>query len=112
MRPHFIRVGSHKYSVVFSSEDLALIGLREKADLLGHTNHWNLTITIHNNLSHTIERESLLHEVIHAIWTVSGMDVIKDPISEEAMVRCVEHVFFQVLTNNPIFLRYLADKEK
>ena len=111
MRPHFIRVGAHKYDVVYSTEELALVGLREKATLLGHTDHWGLMITIHSDLSHTVERETLLHEVIHCIWTVSGVSSLKS-ITEEQMVRGVEHVFFQVLTNNPIFLKYLLDKEK
>ena len=111
MRPHFIMVGSHKYTVTYSTEELAITGLRIKATLLGHTNHWALTITIQEGLPHTIERETLLHEVIHAIWSVSGVGEDKS-MEQETMVRGVEQIFFQVLTNNSTFLKYLTDKEK
>jgi hypothetical protein len=56
---------------------------------------------------HPIEEgDTLLHEILHAIWSSMGMH--HGPLEEEAIIHRLSTGLFQVFLDNPEVLRYLA----
>lgn len=72
----------------------------------GRTDHPNATITLSSELSKDVLRATLLHELLHAMWTsICGQQVINQPETEtdreEWLVRLVSDPLLLVLRDNP-----------
>jgi hypothetical protein len=52
--------------------------------------------------------DTLLHEVLHAIWDVSGFDVMPD-LHEESIVRGMATMLSAVLRDNPQFAKFVLE---
>lgn len=57
--------------------------------------------------SHAQTVETLIHEVLHAIWDLAGVRNVKKP-SEEYLVTVQASIFTQVLQDNPEFGAFIA----
>jgi hypothetical protein len=62
------------------------------------------------NMKHQNASDTLLHEVLHAIWNESGLDHIID-LNEETIVRTFATWLRMVVTQNPQFLEFIVDSE-
>lgn len=52
--------------------------------------------------------DTLLHEVLHAIWDVAGFDVMPD-LHEESIVRGMATMLSAVLRDNPQFAKFVLE---
>lgn len=68
-----------------------------KEPLWGETHPFEYWIKV--NASHSIEVQeaTLFHEAIHAALGVAGLNEILDEKTEEAVVRCLENAFAEIV---------------
>lgn len=66
------------------------------------------TIFINPNQHPDRAGDTLLHEVLHAIWDLSGFDVMPD-LHEETVVRSFASWLSQVLKDNPELTKFVTD---
>ena len=58
-------------------------------------------------------RDTLMHEVMHAVYSETGLGaIIKGDDDEETVVRLLTTGFLQVLRANPQFAKLLTEKDK
>lgn len=93
-------------------ERLRVIGKRwtvrwdyDNADEYGICDHNSQTLHIQSNLAPDTERDTLLHEVLHAVDEAMGTHL------EEAQVRSLATGLLAVLADNPSFVRYLTRRD-
>ena len=55
--------------------------------------------------------DTLLHEVLHAIWDVAGFDVMPD-LHEESIVRGMATMLSAVLKENPQLAKFILEPNK
>jgi len=65
-------------------------------------------IYLSQNMKHHQASDTLLHEVLHAIWSESGLDYIPD-LNEETVVRTLATWLRLVLVDNPDFARFVLN---
>jgi len=118
MRPVKARVGNYIYEIAWQEGRLD--------DDAGHSSFGvhdpvALRITIRSDSNEAVQRQTLLHELLHACWYASAGHAIaqafaddglrKDVDMEEIFVQCIEGPLHGVLTNNPKLLGWLTDRE-
>lgn len=101
--PTRVKIGAHSWKV---SE---LVEIEADQWLFGRTRpRWSL-IEITKGQSASQKRDTVLHEVLHAIIE-QGSTFIEDHV-EEALVRDISPLLLGVLRENPNLLKFLLDKE-
>lgn len=103
MRPKNIKVGPYTYDISFGKKKTEL---SDNSELIGETNFQNLLIWIKRG-KNVIERETLLHEIIHSIFAVSGVSNKFSYDEEELIVSSISPYLFMVLLDNPNTLEFL-----
>lgn len=112
--PTSIMVGAYRWTIV-SGDPTATKKMRKKGkgdeELFGTTTLKTATITIAHDLDAIIERETLLHEVLHACYAVAGnphhLLTGKGMDHEEVAVATLSPTLFGVLRANPALVSYL-----
>lgn len=87
--PSKIKIGAHE----------VMVKKRKMDELYGEFDKDSLTITIDNTKPITIQEETFIHEIIHAINWLAGIE-IKDEEKEEKNVQALGHLLYQVLKDN------------
>lgn len=100
-RPSAIRVMGRTYAVVWEND--SHLG----TDNLGRTYNSQCAITVKNDQHPIEEADTLLHEILHAIWYC--MSIAEGGADEEAVVRRMSSGLIQVFMDNPQLLNYFAD---
>lgn len=72
----------------------------------GECDRTRLVIKIRSDLHPLKKRETLLHEILHAVWNASGVDYVKP--GEEGYVFLISTYMFQVLVDNPNVVAWLT----
>jgi hypothetical protein len=67
-------------------------------------------IYLSRNMLHQQASDTLLHEVLHAIWNEAGLDHIPD-LNEETIVRTMSTWLRIVFVNNPNFAKFVLNAE-
>jgi len=101
-RPERIKIISKRFTINYvpeGTEDLS----EEK---MGLCDTLNQTIWIQNDLKEDTQRETLLHEILHAISDEMGLNLA------EAQVAGIAIGVLAVLMDNPSFAKFLLKKEK
>ena len=100
--PKKIQIGPFVYSV--KCDDAAKTVLNSDH---GETDGARLEIRINPDSADLVQREVLLHESLHAIAAVAGLDHELGEELEEKIVRRIAPVLFDVLLRNPKLVDYL-----
>lgn len=95
-----IRVGPYRISVDWMSKR----ELKKYENASGFFFGDEARIGIKDSLDIDVEREVLMHEVLHACIEVSGLD---DEEAEERVIRALAPTLVDVLQRNPKLVRYL-----
>lgn len=114
MIPESVKVGPHTYSVGNDDRELRIAGREMDADLIGHSDHVHLRITVESGLAHSLEQETVLHEVLHCVFSITNLaDELneKDEGNEEKFIQRISPLLLQVIQENPELMRYLYEKE-
>lgn len=89
-----LRIGPHDFEVIF---EVGLLG----EDEVGLCVMRDLAIHIHPDLTGTLRAETLLHEVIHAIWALNALD----DAPEETATSTIAAALLQVFRDNEWFAK-------
>ena len=86
-----IRIGPLDYKIK------TVIGLNENGQKIdGQVHHWKSLIRLEQEMNAQCTRETLWHEVLHAILTQAGYSE-----QNEAMLEAISHGVMGVLRDNP-----------
>lgn len=97
-KPRKVRIMGADYKIVF----------KRLPDLFGKCNYTDRVIFINTDHSEAIQRESLLHELLHAILEeCSEIDEAECKDREEKVIRYMSPRLFQIMCDNPRFSDYL-----
>ena len=100
--PKKIKVGAMRFEVRLASE-LADDGK------YGATNVWGQSILLQPGQAADFERDTLLHEVLHAIVAESGLRAwFTDQDKEEELIRVLAPALLEVLRENKSLVGYLC----
>lgn len=100
LRPNQVRVMGRIYKILFVGDCTI------EHENLGQCDHKKLTIAIQDHQAPVEEADTLLHEILHAIW--HQMSINCGPLDEEPIVRRMTSGFMQVFLDNPELLKYLS----
>lgn len=104
--PKKIKIGYLTHKVVYGH-----IKSSKKEDYrLGETHSYKGIIKI-APANKTVEKETLLHEILHAALAVSGQTQFLTAKEEERIVSSLSPYIFQILRDNPILVSYLTESE-
>lgn len=78
--PKKVRIGAHWYSIEFGCWD---------EDWIGETSNQHLYIRIQEHLQESMKKETLLHEILHALWYCSSVR-LNAAIEASAFGRTIE----------------------
>lgn len=107
-----VKIGPYTYKIKFVKQpaDFVDLGtLPEEGDLDGFCDNTNFMIYIKKAQTKMALKETLLHELIHAIWYVSGMCRFEGETSEEMYVSVFAPYLTTVLIQHPKVMEYLND---
>jgi hypothetical protein len=116
IRPKSISIGAKSYKVFWKESDwLHRPNAAKDESCWGSTDHMTLGIWINPIINEQNKRETLLHEVLHAIHGSSGGDIATEAMghmdgvvdTEEYIVSRIESHLFGFLRDNPAALNYL-----
>lgn len=99
--PSTIRVGAATYSLVVEP-------IQGEDPEYGNCDTHTQVITISSNQTAQSAGDTLLHEVLHAIWNESGLAFIKRP-DEETVVRITATWLRMVFIDNPLVHKFVMD---
>jgi hypothetical protein len=99
--PKVVQVGPYTYKVVLLA--------KEMSELYGETDSREQAIRLHPDQARDSMADTLLHEVLHAVWHCSGLHDGK--YNEEQVVRGLTTWLLLVLRDNPELVSYLCEEE-
>jgi len=104
-KPTKFKTGFYNWKIVWSEEPVS--------EMFGKTDEASKVITIYKHINKEVERETLFHELLHAIGEDKFLSVFhfepdkKEIDREELMVRLLSPVLMQTLSDNKDLTRYL-----
>jgi cob(I)alamin adenosyltransferase len=97
--PTLVKIGAVDYKILLEGAE---------ADEYGSCDTATQTIHISKNQTAQTVADTLLHEIMHAIWNESGIFILKRP-SEETIVRTMSTWVRMVLRDNPHVAAFIFD---
>lgn len=102
MIPKKVIIGPYEYVIECSDKSRAILGLD-----FGETDIEKLEIRLHPDRHPQVQKETLLHETLHACMNVAALDHELGEELEEKVVRRLTPVLMCVLTRNPAWLKVI-----
>lgn len=99
-RPKILRVMGRDYTITFEREATF------KSAAAGLCDNQKMAITIMDEQHPVEELDTVIHELLHAIW--HHMSMGEHPPEEEVLVRKTAGGLTQVFLDNPILIRYIS----
>lgn len=95
-----VKIGPFTYDVIYS------VDVSEQSSSYGSINHSSFKIFIDSSKPKQRQEESFVHEVIHGIFSASGLgdrvsDGVKHPAQEEEMTGVLGTWMYQFVMDNP-----------
>ncbi len=106
--PDYVDIGPHRYTIVCDEAAIDKVSREEQDDLLGHTDHGTTTITLSPDQSASMLADAVLHEVLHALTSVTGIANDLGDDDDEAMVNRLSPALLDALRRNPALTAYLV----
>lgn len=97
-RPTIVRILGRDYSIDYELDNGDLGSCDTNAN----------EIEIMEGLPPVEERDTVLHEILHGVWALMGIDY---PKIEETIVNRLATGLTQVFQDNPELMKYLSSKE-
>jgi hypothetical protein len=108
--PKRIKVGPVSYELSSSRAEINEASVSEKVSLIGYADHSLLKIILHPDMAAGRKREVLLHETLHCLTTLAGINAELDEDDEEKFVNRLAPVLLDLLRRNPRLVGYLTDQ--
>lgn len=112
--PAAVTVGPFRYEVSCDQAAIDRAGQEAGANLLGQHSPRAGTIALAPDLSGDAEAETLLHEVLHALFDATGVgggdgdETLLDRDAEERLIRQCSPMLLDLLRRNPDLVAYLT----
>jgi hypothetical protein len=106
IRPTEVRIGQTIWAVKWDSELLSLLDEVDGEPKLGLCLTDQNQILLRENLVPAMERDGLLHELLHAITHTYSM---KWKANEERMIQKLSPLLLDTLRGNPVVLAFLTE---
>lgn len=109
--PTHVKVGAAVYRVKSSKRawKRRLSKSGEAHTTRGATSVHKHTIWTDPSGSEALVRETLLHEVLHALFDDSGWFIDNEDDNEEKVIRALSPRLYAVLVENPLLVAYLSE---
>lgn len=106
--PYRIQVGPHTYRIVADKNEINRLSVEADETRLGECDPKTLTIFVDPTQADTMLRDTVLHELLHALMDLigAGDDIARD--LEERLVRRLAPVLLELLTRNPKLIEWLT----
>jgi hypothetical protein len=105
--PASVQVGPYRFTVITDGQSIAKMRRdSDSACRIGETDIATQTITVDGTLAADVLAETLLHEVMHAIWRTVGRDSWTED-SAEAKVLEFAPTLLDTLRRNPDLVAFL-----
>ena len=108
--PKMVKVGPYKYSIVTDRTKCRNASKKKDKYLWGETSPVYQTIYLNPDQGADSKADTLLHELLHAVWYHQGMREHKIE-SEEQIVATLAPGILDVLRRNPKIVEYLVNGE-
>lgn len=95
-RPAYIQVGPLRWTVVWEGHE---------DGSYGSCDTYTLTINIRDDLAPDLERETVMHELLHAVYRTAGID--STVMREEQIVSALSPHLMDAMLRTPGLLSYL-----
>lgn len=106
--PAIVQVGPMRYEVLVDELAILKAGLEEEADLHGSCDERTQRIVLNPASAPDILAEAFLHEVLHAVCFLTGVDHALGPDKVEAVIRSMSPALLDVLRRNPDLVTYVT----
>ena len=107
--PYQIQIGPHTYHINTHQPDLDRETLKDSTHPnLGLCDPTTLTIYMTVHQAPSQQQDTLLHETLHALFSLIGAGEDIDHDTEEKLVRRLAPALLQTLQNNPQLVHYLT----
>lgn len=106
--PRRVHVGPHTYRVVCDAVAMAVECRDAGEDLVGRCSHRTLTIHIEPDQAASQMRDTLLHEVLHAVANMTALDGEWGDEREEETILRLAPALLDVLRRNPRLVAFLT----
>ena len=108
MIPKVIHIGPHPYTVVVDEERINKESVEAKTRLLGYCDSERSEMILRPGQSDSQQKDTILHEVLHAITHQTGIQHELGDDDEEKMVVRMTPLLLLVLQSNWDLVEYLA----
>ena len=108
-RPRKVSVGPFPYKLIWDQAKLDRAGhVDGEAELNGYCDANKLEILVRPDLPHERIRETLCHELLHAMFNAAGISDELKGDKEERLVNRLSPLFFEVVRGNAEVIRWLT----
>lgn len=103
-----VKIGLYTYKVKFVKHPARSSSEKpvRKMDIDGLCDNPTQTIYVRNTLTEVAQKDTLIHELLHAIWYVSGY-LMLDDLPEESAVRILSPWLTGMIIENPELMEFL-----
>lgn len=117
--PRKVKIGVHTWRVKTGKRQALKFKLETDESTVGYCERRTLRIGLDTSVPKQIVRESMMHEVLHAVFACCGMP-LDDPMPtfdddkmqpEEFVVKLMSPVLLGVLRDNPELVAFLLEGE-
>lgn len=105
--PRKVQVGPFVYTVSSDQAEMAAAVREDRKEMFGRTDHAALRILLEPTQTEPRMRDTLLHEVLHTLTTLTGLDMELGQ-DEEGMVNRMAPALLDVMRRNPQLVAYLT----
>ncbi len=106
-RPTQVWVGATPYSISYDHDELMKFNGEKQRSFLGVSNHHNLFIIIDGNAAEQVIRDTLMHEIMHCLFTEAGLAPMIGQLDEEELCSTLSPRLVSMLRVNPEVSAYL-----
>lgn len=104
--PTTVKVGPLVYDVKFNSDYVRKLGINGAN---GESDLENLVITIGEHLNPQVQKQIMVHEILHCCFQAANTSFqVTKHSSEETIVSCLESPLLEVLKDNPQLLKWVT----
>jgi hypothetical protein len=103
-----LKIGPHTYTVYFDKNMINQVNTDAGEAHYGVTDIKHLKITIDPSQAHTQLQDTLLHEILHAIFDITAAQEDIDHKTEEKLIRRIAPILLQTIQQNPHLINKLT----
>lgn len=108
--PKGLLVGARRYTVICSQAGIDSESVERGEELHGVTNTSTMRVTLNPKNSADRQRDTLLHEALHTVLDLVGLNQDLGAEMEERVVNRLAPALLDLLRRNPRLVDYLMEK--